>query len=91
MGSRAAFGAKRPFRRHAGLVPAIHVFGSTIHPEDLDARDIGEQSGAVLRTVMRGHDDTLLLQQRISLLGQPFKLFVLLRDAVRVAIFVLSA
>jgi hypothetical protein len=40
----------------AGLVPAIHVFFVDI-PEDVDARDIGERSDAVLRTAKRGHDD----------------------------------
>jgi hypothetical protein len=36
----------------AGLVPAIHVFGS----DGVDARHIGERSDAVLRTAMAGHD-----------------------------------
>jgi hypothetical protein len=39
----------------------------------------------------RGHDDTLFLQQRISLPGQPFQLFILLRDPVGVARFILGA
>jgi hypothetical protein len=39
----------------AGLVPAIHVFDSDA--DDVDARDIGERSDAVLRTAMRGRDD----------------------------------
>jgi hypothetical protein len=38
----------------AGLVPAIHVFDPRW--KDVDARDIGERSDAVLRTAMRGHD-----------------------------------
>jgi hypothetical protein len=42
----------------AGLVPAIHVF-DLMTPKDVDARDIGERSDAVLRTAMRGHDDLL--------------------------------
>ena len=33
----------------------------------------------------------LFLQQRIALLDQPFKRFVLLRDPIRVSIFVLGA
>ena len=35
--------------------------------------------------------DTLFLQQRISLLGQPFELFRLLRYPVRVSIFISGA
>jgi len=38
----------------AGLVPAIYVLAIS---EDVDARDIGERSDAVLRTAKRGHDD----------------------------------
>jgi hypothetical protein len=37
-----------------GLVPGIHVF----EPKVVDGRDIGEQSDAVLRTTMPGHDET---------------------------------
>jgi hypothetical protein len=37
----------------AGLVPAIHVFGSTT-AEAVDARDIGERSDAVLRRLCPG-------------------------------------
>src|ERR1700722_64998 len=33
----------------------------------------------------------LFRQQRVSLFGQPFKLFILLRDAVGVSIFIRSA
>src|SRR5271163_3268620 len=40
----------------AGLVPAIHVY-EPVKPEDVDARDIGERSDAVLRTAMPGHDE----------------------------------
>ena len=40
----------------AGLVPAIHVC-LEFRKEDVDARDIGERSDAVLRTAMRGHDE----------------------------------
>jgi hypothetical protein len=39
-----------------GLVSAIHVLFVNI-PQDVDARDIGERSDAVLRTVIRGHND----------------------------------
>src|SRR5712671_7848789 len=39
----------------AGLVPAIHAFVLAAH-KDVDARDIGERSDAVLRTAMPGHD-----------------------------------
>jgi hypothetical protein len=37
----------------AGLVPAIHAL---LTDEDVDARDKGERSDAVLRTAMPGHD-----------------------------------
>jgi len=37
-----------------GLVPGIHVF---LRGEDVDGRDIGERSDAVLRTAKLGHDD----------------------------------
>jgi hypothetical protein len=40
----------------AGLVPAIHVFEVT-RDQDVDARDIGERSDAVLRTAIPGHDE----------------------------------
>ena len=39
----------------AGLVPAIHDF--FLAAQDVDARDTGERSYAVLRAAMRGHDD----------------------------------
>jgi hypothetical protein len=39
----------------AGLVPAIPAFSLAL-PQDVDARDIGERSDAVLRTAIRGHD-----------------------------------
>src|SRR5215470_5706904 len=39
----------------AGLVPAIHAFLLSVG-QDVDARDIGERSDAVLRTAMPGHD-----------------------------------
>src|SRR3981081_2615179 len=39
-----------------GLVPGIHVF--TDRAEDVDGRDIGERSDAVLRTAMPGHDQS---------------------------------
>ena len=38
----------------AGFIPAIHVL--KFSKKDVDARDIGEQSDAVLRTAMPGHD-----------------------------------
>jgi hypothetical protein len=38
----------------AGLDPAIHVLSFL---EDVDARQIGERSDAVLRTAMAGHDE----------------------------------
>ena len=37
-----------------GLDPRIHVLLST--KKDVDGRDIGERSDAVLRTAMPGHD-----------------------------------
>src|SRR3954452_18623778 len=39
-----------------GLVPAIHVSRNS-SKQDVDGRDIGEQSDAVLRTAMPGHDE----------------------------------
>jgi len=43
--------------RHGRLVPAIHVVGVVKRRLDVDARDIGERSDAVLRTATRGHDE----------------------------------
>jgi len=40
-----------------GLVPRIHVF--LARGKDVDGRDIGERSDAVLRTAMPGHDDRI--------------------------------
>jgi hypothetical protein len=40
-----------------GLVPGIHVFLFNNEKKDVDGRVIGEQSDAVLRTTMPGHDD----------------------------------
>jgi len=37
-----------------GLVPRIHVF--LCGAKDVDGRDIGERSDAVLRTAKPGHD-----------------------------------
>jgi phosphoribosylanthranilate isomerase len=39
-----------------GLVPGIHVCGTT-SKQDVDGRDVGEQSDAVLRTAMPGRDE----------------------------------
>jgi phosphoribosylanthranilate isomerase len=39
-----------------GLVPGVHVCRSS-NKQDVDGRDIGEQSDAVLRTAMPGHDE----------------------------------
>src|SRR5712671_5217445 len=39
-----------------GLVPGIHVSRDS-SKQDVDGRDIGEQSDAVLRTAMPGHDE----------------------------------
>jgi hypothetical protein len=39
-----------------GLVPGIHALGAR-QIKDVDGRDIGERSDAVLRTAMPGHDD----------------------------------
>jgi phosphoribosylanthranilate isomerase len=39
-----------------GLVPGIHVSRNS-SKQDVDGRDIGEQSDAVLRTAMPGHDE----------------------------------
>ena len=39
-----------------GLVPGIHVLLERVK-EDVDGRDIGERSNAVLRTTMPGHDE----------------------------------
>jgi len=38
-----------------GLVPGIHVLVAL--KKDVDGRDIGERSDAVLRTAMPGHDE----------------------------------
>jgi hypothetical protein len=38
-----------------GLVPGIHVFHA--EKRDVDGRDIGERSDAVLRTAMPDHDE----------------------------------
>jgi hypothetical protein len=38
-----------------GLVPGIHVLSAS-EAEDVDGRDMGERSDAVLRTAMSGHD-----------------------------------
>jgi hypothetical protein len=37
-----------------GFMPGIHVFATK---KDVDGRDIGERSDAVLRTAMPGHDE----------------------------------
>jgi hypothetical protein len=39
-----------------GLVPGIHVLTAFARQEDVDGRDIGERSDAVLRTAMPGRD-----------------------------------
>jgi hypothetical protein len=39
---------------NTSLVPGIHVFNH--RRQDVDGPDIGEQSDAVLRTAMPGHD-----------------------------------
>ena len=41
-----------------GLEPGIHVLAAK---KNVDGRDIGERSDAVLRTTMHGHDDALAL------------------------------
>jgi F420-dependent methylenetetrahydromethanopterin dehydrogenase len=43
----------------AGLVPAIHALLAAAAKKDVDARDIGERSDAVLRTAIRGHDGSI--------------------------------
>jgi hypothetical protein len=43
----------------AGLVPAIHAFVAARHL-DVDARDIGERSDAVLRTATGERSDAVL-------------------------------
>jgi len=45
-----------------GLVPGIHVFRPA--KQDVDGRDIGERSDAVLWTAMPGHDNDAI--QRVS-------------------------
>src|ERR1700704_1452252 len=40
-----------------GPVPGIHVCKRESHKINVDGRDIGERSDAVLRTAMPGHDD----------------------------------
>jgi len=39
------------------LPPGIHVLAAFSGLEDLDGRDIGGRSDAVLRTAMPGHDE----------------------------------
>jgi len=46
-----------------GLVPGIHVLNWSVS-KDVDGRDIGERSDAVLRTAMPGHDEMLLDVER---------------------------
>jgi len=41
------------------LVAGIHVLSGMPASKDVDGRDIGERSDAVLRTAMPGHDDTM--------------------------------
>ena len=52
----------------AGLVPAIHAFDIDIFikKQGVDARDIGERSDAVLRTAMRGHDESIIVSVGIT-------------------------
>jgi hypothetical protein len=45
------------------LVAGIHVL-ATSHHEDVDGRDIGERSDALLRAVKPGHD--AVLQEKSS-------------------------
>ena len=48
--------AHSPLHVMPGLVPGIHVLLGTTLP-DVDGRDIGERSDAVLRTAKPGHDE----------------------------------
>jgi hypothetical protein len=41
-----------------GFMPGIHAL-LPFQIKDVDGRDIGEQSDAVLRTAMPGHDDVM--------------------------------
>src|SRR5688572_8982400 len=50
----------------AGLVPAVYVL---LRRQDVDARDIGERSDAVLRTAMRGHDEMAELFRSLPVLA----------------------
>src|SRR3954470_4805321 len=54
-----------------GLVPGIHVLATK---QDVDGRDIGERSDAVLRTTMPGHD---------GMDGRAWRRFVLLGGLLR--------
>jgi len=47
----------KPLTVMPGLVPGIHVLASTNEQRDVDGRDIGERSDAVLRTALPGHDE----------------------------------
>ncbi len=49
-----------PLRRH-GRTCSGHPRLSFRRLEDVDARDVGERSGAVLLTTMRGHDELKLV------------------------------
>jgi len=43
-----------------GLAPGIHVFRATTR--DVDGRDIGERSDAVLRTARPSHDEAIMIR-----------------------------
>ena len=49
----------------AGLVPAIHVLLAAVK-KDVDARDIGERSDAVLRTAMHDDGEASMTTERLS-------------------------
>jgi hypothetical protein len=50
-----------------GLVPGIRIFAYGV--KDVDGRDIGERSDAVLRTAMPGHDDEYQCNARAQARG----------------------
>jgi hypothetical protein len=77
----------------AGLDPAVHTAVKRTHVRRLIA-SAAPHFGLPGKPGGDGVESTrmlLFLEQRIPLLGEPFKLLRLLRDTVGVAIFILGA
>ena len=69
----------------AGLVPAIHDLSSGA--KNVDARDVGERSDAVLRTAKPGHDEVRVQRKHRPLLAR----FLMTLPAAAVSFFFSSA